>query len=415
MKRTKQVLRVLMSVGFAVLFFFTGYLAAGWSTDAETRKALWIKEMIETHYYEEISPDDVYTVIGRELLDPYSAYYDASAYAELTNANQGKHTGFGFSYYPDRTVALVVLNSPAYHAGLKAGMKLLFFAKDGVQISLETTEPGDALDSLQCKEGEGVEIGTDEGTFYCVRSAYTQSYTEYKTAEHGYVFTGEKELELTETEGLPFPEKTAYLRVTDFLGTVGEEFATLMAIFKEEGMKHLILDLRGNGGGYLTDVQKLSSYLMKDATENRPVAVIAKYKSGKREIWRANGNSYHDYFSPDSQIFVLADEGTASASECLIGVMMDYHTVSYDHILLATENGVAKSYGKGIMQSSFRYRDGSAIKLTVATVHWPVTETCIHGVGVREEDGCIAFSSSHTDKQDATLSEMIAYITDQLA
>lgn len=377
---------------------------------------MWIRKTIEKNYYEGISSEDVYTVIGKELLDPYSDYYDPNAYAELTAVREGNRSGFGISYYANNIVANVLYNSPAYKAGLRQGMKIVGLKNGDKEIKVGETSLEFAFEFIDYQEGDEVTFYTEEGTFLVKCETYLQSYTKYITSKHCLMFQGTDSLKLVETdETLDLPDDTAYLRVTGFYGSVGQEFSILMEYFKSEGMKHLVLDLRGNGGGYLSAMQRLSSYLVKDAKGNDPIVVKEKYKNGKVDVARADGNFYHSYFSDSSEIFVLADENSASASECLIGAMVDYHTVDYSHILLSSFTKEGKTYGKGIMQNTFRYTDGSALKLTTATVHWPVSEICIHGVGVTTKDGCPTFQKSMNDRSDTTLHEMLSYIKDKLS
>jgi carboxyl-terminal processing protease len=110
------------------------------------------------------------------------------------------------------------------------------------------------------------------------------------------------------------------------------------------------------------------------------VVAIADYGK-KQERFKADFNVYNEYFDADSRICVLADINTASASECLIGSMLDYGAISYGDICLSERGGVAKTYGKGIMQSSIVYRDKSSITLTVAYYN-PPCGTNYHQTGI---------------------------------
>ena len=103
----------------------------------------------------------------------------------------------------------------------------------------------------------------------------------------------------------------------------------------------------------------------------------------------ASGNVYDEYFATDSQVYVLADSASASASECLLGVLIDYGTVDYARICLSERAGVAKTYGKGIMQVTFplSIARGDALKLTTARVLWP-SEKCIHDRGILLRKDC---------------------------
>lgn len=73
---------------------------------------------------------------------------------------------------------------------------------------------------------------------------------------------------------------------------------------------------------------------------------VANYRSGKTEEFKATGNRYFEYFAEDSEITVMADNGTASASECLIGAMVDYGAVSYENIYLSTRSGETENVRK---------------------------------------------------------------------
>ena len=84
------------------------------------------------------------------------------------------------------------------------------------------------------------------------------------------------------------------------------------------------------------------------------------------------------------KIAVLADENTASASECLIGAMMDYGSMTEETLVITKNGDTARTYGKGIMQTTYvNPTGGDALKLTTAYIYWPVSHTSIHGTGIR--------------------------------
>jgi carboxyl-terminal processing protease len=224
-----------------------------------------------------------------------------------------------------------------------------------------------------------------------------ENYVFYRTHDQSYAFTGSKATELVE-RGAPLTclgEDTAYIRFVQFGGEAADAFAQVMSLFKQEGKKHLVLDLRDNGGGYLDIMQGIAKYFTKNTTENRPLAVIADYGEIQKGF-NAKGNLYNDYFTEDSHIYVLADNGTASASECLIGFMVDYGAVDFSDICLIERNGAAKTYGKGIMQTTFLMGvTGDAIRLTTAEIRWPVSNRSIHDRGVLPEDGAKSAPANH--------------------
>ena len=154
---------------------------------------------------------------------------------------------------------------------------------------------------------------------------------------------------------------------------------------------------------------------MRNAKESSPVVAKAIYRDRRQITYPAIGNDFYYYFNENSRVYVLADENTASASECLIGALVDYGTTSLSEIYLRENaDGVARSYGKGIMQSHFASASGAAMKLTVAEIVWPVTGRSIHGIGVTPsypEAGAVAIPAELIwGKTDPMLEEVISRV-----
>lgn len=207
-------------------------------------------------------------------------------------------------------------------------------------------------------------------------------------------------------------ENTAYIRLEKFYGKAAEEFEAYLKLMKERGRSDLILDLRGNGGGYLTVFCNIAAHLI-NAEEKRPVAATARYRDGSESTFYTPASDYSAYFGENAKIRILADEDTASASECLIGALVSYGTVGYGDIFLhEAGNGAARTYGKGIMQSTYTDSAGNALKLTVAEIFWP-NGTSIHGKGVTKEDGAVGIVADtfFTAQNDAMLAQTLQTLT----
>ncbi len=385
----------------AVFFFFGGYVLCWNSFDLEMHTLRSVKEQIQQNYYEEITDEEFYDAVfdgvNEKLLDAYSGYMTPKEYSAVVREGQGNRQGVGLVFAGNSEEPLRILrvcgNSPAETAGIKAGETVLSCGKTEESLTTCATfeEFSKLLDGYA--EGEefflGLQTGVGTRAVKLCKRAYVENYVFYRTNEKSYAFTGEKATELTE-KGDPLSyldDDTAYIQLLQFTGNAAEEFAGAMNQFKAEGKKNLVLDLRGNGGGYLEIMLSIASYFCKDATETMPVVAIADY--GKYKVpYVAQGNYYEQYFAEDSRVCVLADKNTASAAECLIGCMVDYGTISYEDICLVERGGVAKTYGKGIMQEtrlvSFFQMD--ALKLTTARILWPKGD-CIHGRGVLPMDG----------------------------
>ena len=107
-----------------------------------------------------------------------------------------------------------------------------------------------------------------------------------------------------------------------------------------------------------------------------------------------------------TSIAVIANEFSASASECLIGAMVDYGAITYEDICLSERGGIAKTYGKGIMQTTRPFSligNSGAMKLTTAKIYWPKSENCIHGRGVLPEDGAKTVEESYGKDEEISL------------
>ena len=149
---------------------------------------------------------------------------------------------------------------------------------------------------------------------------------------------------------------------------------------RTRGKSKLILDLRDNGGGFMDILSAISSYLVYGENKNALVSYAVHKNGGTESFYTAGDNFNRDITS----IAVMANINTASASEALIGAML-YYGRAFDTTKLVIEKnsqGVARTYGKGIMQSTFQFLEGDAIKLTTAYVYQPDKTTCIQGKGI---------------------------------
>ncbi len=392
---------VVVAVVTAIGVFFTGFLTCWFSLDKEIRTILDLKNKIQQKYYKEVPDEEFYTAIfggiNENLLDDYSEYMTPDEFQAYTQDMQGSRIGIGLVFISGEGQPLKIVrvcgNSPAEKAGLVAGELILGIGKTEEEITLCATfkEFSALLDPFGEKESFVLKVsGVDGERFVSLyKDEYVENLVFYRTKTSAYAFEGSSASDIVE-KGSPMDyldEDTAYIRLISFTGNAADEFDLAMAKFKQDGKKHLVLDLRENGGGYLDIMQSIASYFCRTATEEKPVVAVADYGEKKQE-YRAYGNYYDSYFQKDSRIFVLADSGSASASECLLGCMLDYEAISYGDICLAERSGVAKTYGKGIMQEVYfvNLLDQDALKLTTAEIRWPKGNS-IHGVGILPSDG----------------------------
>ncbi len=404
-KKGKKVWKIIGCIFLAFAIFASGALTFWLSLDEGMRKLIWIKDRIDSDYYQDISNEEFYSTIfdsiNEDLLDPYSYYMTAEEYEASNQSLAGSKSGIGIGFSTktadgqDRIlITRVCGNSPAEAAGLCEGDRIVGFGltQDAITDSQNFNEFSDFLDGVETKVPLLLKIISNgaEKLVSLTKEYYVENYVFYRTNTVSYGFAGDKNTEwkMKDNPLTALPDHVAYIRLTQFGGNVSKGFALAMERFRVDGKKDLILDLRGNTGGYLDDMQNVASYFGKNTTSKKPVALIADGK-GKDEKYYARGNYYSDYFQDDSRICVLGDSSTASASECLIGFLLDYGATTYADICLSEVQGVAKTFGKGIMQTTY-YLDvveKDAIKLTTAEIRWPVSKTSIHGRGVLPEDG----------------------------
>lgn len=402
-KRAKRAIFAALCVAAALLCFFIGWFGHYFSIDRRGRALLWAIDTAERKFYREVDEDKLYEDLFGAVtgsLDIYSAYYTKEEYAEKLSSNQGNgaDTGVYLSPYDtDVRVLRVAGNSPAERAGIRRGMYITGFGAD--ENHIETGTKDALLSFVRGQEGSFVFLcgyeadGSDAALYRLAGETYRVAYCEYRDNAHSCRFSPNGWEKINTNAPLSsLADDTAYVRIDEFYGTAAEEFKLCLAEMKACGKRHLVLDLRLNGGGYLSVFGGIASYLMRNAEGKTPVAATTKNRAGKTAYYRAEGNYFSDYFEEDSKIYLLADERTASASECLIGAMISYGTLDYGDIFLREEEGVAKTYGKGIGQSHYTDPQGNVLKLTDSEIFWP-NGTSIHGKGVTKEDGAIGVIS----------------------
>ena len=444
-KIERGILMGLCAIILAVAMFCAGWFGRFASLDNRAKSFLWAIETAQKNYYKDYDEDEFYErVYAAFEFDPYSCFYTAEEYGDVTAERDGNSSGLGVALSPFETTSTprvfqVMKNSPAEIAGLKKGMYILGYGTDGNTFTQGDTEAlyafiSERVDAfidkkpsafyLQCSYNED---RTNAKPIKLDFAQYTPAFCSYHDSEVSYEFRYSADVSFSKLSGAKLTEatqgaftktenamsgldaNTAYIRLDEFNGNAAEEFRICLEKMSERNRKNLILDLRSNGGGYMDILLEIASHVMKNAPQSRALVSSAKFKSGKEFDYSSVNNDYYTYFSSDSRVTVLADEYTASASECLIGALVDYGTVSYGDIVLRKDaaSGQARSYGKGIMQSHFQDSRGNVLKLTVAEIFWPSGKS-IHGKGVTEADGAQAVVSPFIwGEDDVLLNEVL--------
>lgn len=289
------------------------------------------------------------------LKDPYAAYLDPSAYRLLKDTMEGEgFGGTGLFAANEKTKegreALLILemakDSPAQRAGLLGGD--LIVAIDGVPVEkLGRRESRDRLRGLPGSVLKVTVLRPDEGRQFDV------SMTREETRVPGV------SQELLQHEG----RRIGYMKVWVFGSSTSDEVASGLKALEAAGAQGLVLDLRNNGGGYVSAAVSISSHFLPK--DSRIVSV--EERSLPPRVYRTRADGRHRM-----PLVVLINEWSASASEITAGALRDHGVAT----LVGT-----KSYGKGSVQKIVPMEDKSAVKLTTAHYRTPSGRD-INGVGI---------------------------------
>ena len=278
-------------------------------------------------------------------LDPHSTYSSPKETKALMEQMQGSFGGIGIQFNIVSDTLYVIqttLNGPSQRAGIMPGDKVV--AVNDTTIAGVKMEREKIVSMLRGDAGTKVNVdvvrrGVDRVlTFNLVRAMIST-----ETVDVAYMID----------------KKNGYIRITSFGAKTHLEFVNKLDSLKACGMKNLILDLQGNGGGYLASAVDIASELI-------PEARLVVYTEGRRTP-RYDYLSYGGGSFRKGNLVVLVDETSASASEILAGAIQDW------------DRGVIvgrRSFGKGLVQRPFELPDGSMIRLTIARYYTP-TGRCI--------------------------------------
>lgn len=293
---------------------------------------------VDTANIDQLTEKAVIHLLGE--LDPHSVYISKEEVQRMNEPLEGNFEGIGISFNIFKDTLLVVTTipgGPSEKVGLRAGDRIT--EVDGKNIAGKGLKNSDVFDMLRGKKGTSVEIK--------VHRRSTGEILDFKIIRD--------EIPIYSLDAsFMINKNTGYIKLNKFAATTTEEFTEAMVELEEQNIQNLILDLRGNGGGYLKTAIEISDQFLKNEK-------LVVYTNGVNETQREYNATSRGVFEKGNLV-VLINESSASASEIVSGAVQDW------------DRGVIvgrRSFGKGLVQKPFFLTDGSVVRLTTAHYYTP--------------------------------------------
>lgn len=318
------------------------------------QKAKAIESLIDKYYLDKIDNDELESYLYKGLMaglgDPYSTYYTAEEYKELTEDTEGVYRGIGVTMQKDVSTGAVTVvkcfeGAPGAEAGLQPQDQLV--KVNGEDIT--DKELSEVVKMIKTSESDTVTL-----------TILREGESDYREVE---VTLDTVEAPMVEHEMLD--NKIGYITINQFAETTASQYETALEDLNNQGMERLIVDVRDNPGGLLTSVCDVLDSMLPEE-----LLVYTEDKNGKKSEYNATGT---DQF--DKPMVILVNGNSASAAEIFSGALQDYKVAK----LVGTT-----TFGKGIVQQIFNLSDGSAVKMTISKYYTP-SGRCIHGTGLEPD------------------------------
>ena len=273
-------------------------------------------------------------------LDPHSVYIPASEFADANDPLMGNFEGIGVQFKIERDTVMVINTipgGPSEKVGLLAGDRIV--RVDGKNIASIKIVNEKVMKLLKGPKDTKVTVSIfRRGLKKLNDFTITRGIIPTWSIDISYAVNAE----------------VGYIKLSKFSATTGDELHNALVDLKEKGVRKLILDLRGNSGGYLQEAISVADEFLPD----NKLIVYTKGLHRPKQIAKSTSEGIWD----NLPMVVLIDEGSASASEIVAGAIQD------------NDRGTIigrRSFGKGLVQEQIGLSDGSALRLTVARYYTP--------------------------------------------
>ena len=303
---------------------------------------------LETYYVESIDPEELITsgIKGMlKTLDPYTVFLTKDDFSQLETTTKGKFGGLGIriSSQDDYiTVISPIEGTPAWNVGLMAGDQII--KVDGV--STKGWSASKAANNMRGTIGTDVDITVKrEGVDKPIEFTITRGEIKIDSVPYAYKIN----------------DDIGYIRITNFSSSTGDDLFLALRELQEKGINGLLLDLRSNPGGLLSQaIETVDKFLPEDK--------LVVYTKGRNERVSKRYYTNDRYSFNGLPIIVLINQGSASASEIFAGSLQDW-----DKALIVGKN----SFGKGSVQQLFHLDMNTGIKITTSK-YYIKSGRCIH-------------------------------------
>ena len=336
---------ILLSIGIGYMF---GSNKLGTSnsqpiTNSNVQKLNTLVSYLANDYVDKINADSLVGVVIKSIvneLDPHSVYIPEIQQQSLSESMQGNFMGIGVSFFMVQdTIAVVRVleEGPSEKAGLKSGDRILILDQD--TLYQKNLSSADIISKLK-----GSSVAPIQLSVYRKKSDsififnFSRGPVPLPSVSSSYMINDE----------------TGYIKINRFSQTTYTEFSIALQSLVNQETQHLILDLRGNPGGYLLPAKQIAD----DFLSNQKPIVIVESNNGIRERTVASSMGLFEKGS----LFVLVDENSASASEVIAGAIQDN-----DRGLIIGR----RTFGKGLVQQQMPLGGGDQIRLTTARYYTP--------------------------------------------
>lgn len=309
-----------------------------------------------------------------QYLDPHSVYVNAHENKLMMESLDGEFEGVGIQYSVMNDTVMVIATisgGPSEKVGVRAGDRIVTVNDSniaGVGIS-----NNDVVRLLRGPKGTKVNVGIR-------RQGFAELYS--------YTITRAEIPTYTVDVDYMIDSKTGYVKINQFGKTTGDEFEAALKRLNAKGMQKLILDLRGNSGGYLETCIRVCDELLK----KNELIVYTEGRNVKTDKIYATRYGHFE----QGDLVVLIDDFSASASEIVAGCVQD------------NDRGTIvgrRSFGKGLVQRQVDFDDNSSVRLTIARYHTPsgrcIQKTYVNGAVAYNEELFDRYLNGEMEHQDS--------------